>query len=262
MNHSATIHHSRENHVAVRRHAGTVALVTGGARGIGAGIVTRLAAEGARVTFTYVSATHEADALVSAVTASGGQATAVRSNSADRAQVREVIADVVAREGRLDVVVANAGGGTKKRVEKLSDDEIDRMIDVNIRGTLDTVRFSAPHLREGGRIVVIGSVSAHHFPDDVTSIYGMTKGAVASLVRGMSRELGPRGITINNVQPGPVSTPANPADGPVGDTLRATIPVGRFGRVDEVASLVSYLAGEEGAFINGASLDIDGGYGA
>lgn len=261
MTQSTTIQNSPETHVE-GRHAGKVALVMGGARGIGAGIVSRLAAEGARVTFTYASATGEANALVSRIAESGGQAAGIMANSADRAQVREVIADVTVQEGRLDIVVSNAGGGTKKRVEDLTDDEIDRMIDVNIRGTLDTIRFSTPHLDTGGRIIVIGSVSAHHFPDDITSIYGMTKGAVASLVRGMSRELGPRGVTINNVQPGPVNTPANPQDGPFGDALRATIPVGRFGRVDEVASLVSHLASDDGAYINGTSLDIDGGYSA
>lgn len=261
MTHSTTIPDDTENYVE-NRHAGRVALVMGGARGIGAGIVSRLAAEGARVTFTYASAMAEADALVARIAESGGQAIGVTANSADRAQIREVISNVTAQEGRLDIVVANAGGGTKKRVDQLSDDEIDHMINVNIRGTLDTIRFSTPHLDEGGRVIVIGSVSANHFPDDVTSIYGMTKGAVASLVRGLSRELGPRGVTINNVQPGPVNTPANPQDGPHGDTLRATIPVGRFGRVDEVASLVSHLASEDGAYINGASIDIDGGYSA
>lgn len=244
------------------RHAGKVALVTGGARGIGAGIVRRLGAEGARVTFTYACATDEAQALVSTTTDSGGQATGLNANSADRAQVRDVIADLAYQEGRLDIVVSSAGGGTKKRVGELSDAEIDRMIDVIIRGTLDTVRFSAPHLQQGGRVIVIGSVSAHHFPDDVTSLYGMTKGAVAGLVRGMSRELGPRGITINNVQPGPVDTPSHPADRPAGDMLRETIPVGRFGTVEEVASLVSHPTNEDGAYINGASLDIDGGYSA
>lgn len=262
MPHNTTTPNGPEAKEATGRHAGKVALVMGGARGIGAGIVSRLAAEGARVTFTYASATHEADTLVSLITSSGGQVTGVKADSANRAQVREVIADVAAQEGRLDIIVANAGGGTKKRIEDLSDDEIDTMIDVNIRGTLDTIRFGTPHLGRGGRVIVIGSVSAHHFPDDVTSIYGMTKGAMASLVRGMSRELGPRGVTINNVQPGPVNTPANPADGPFGDTLRATIPVGRFGHVGEVAALVSHLASEDGAYINGASLDIDGGYSA
>jgi len=254
-----TTHQQRAETHPAGSHEGKIALVMGGARGIGAGIVTRLAAEGAHVTFTYASATREAEELEKSIAASGGTASGIKANSADRSQIREVIANLAEQAGRLDIIVANAGGGTKKRVEDLTDEEIDRMIDVNIRGTLDAVRFSTPHMQRGGRVVVIGSVSATHFPDDITSIYGMTKGAVASLVRGMSRELGPRGITINNVQPGPVDTPANPADGPFGDILRATIPVGRFGTVAEVAALVSHIASEDGGYINGASLDIDGG---
>jgi len=237
-------------------------VVTGGARGIGAGIVERLSAEGADVTFTYASARSDADALVSHIAEAGGRATAIEADSSDRAQLRTVIDGVTTRTGGLDIVVSNAGSGVIRPVLELTDDEIDQMIDLNIGGTLDTIRFSVPHLRHGGRVITIGSVSAHHFPNDSTSLYGMTKGAVASLVRGMSRELGPRGITINNVQPGPVDTPANPASGPTGDTLRSTIPVGRFGTAAEVASLVSHIASEEGAYINGASLDIDGGYSA
>lgn len=169
---------------------------------------------------------------------------------------------VLERSGRLDIVVGNAGGGTLKPVTALSDGEIDRMIDVNIRGTIDLLRYSAPVMGSGGRIITIGSVSAHHLPDEASSTYGMTKGAVASLVRGLARELGPRGITVNNVQPGPVDTDANPADGPSGETLRSLIPVGRFGTVAEVASFVAYVASDEAAYLNGASLDIDGGYSA
>ena len=252
----------RAGAVQCGRHAGKIALVTGGARGIGAGIVTRLAAEGAHVFFTYASAATDADALVADVGSSGGRASAIAANSGDRAQVRQLVDTILDRNGRLDIVVSNAGGGTIKNVTDLSDDEIDRMIDVNIRGTIDLLRFSAPMMRSGGRIITIGSVSAHHLPHDASSAYGMTKGAVASLVRGLARELGPRGITVNNVQPGPVDTDANPADGPVGDTLRALIPIGRFGTVAEVASFVAYVASDEAAYLNGASLDIDGGYSA
>lgn len=261
MTNSMTADHELSDRIS-QPHAGKVAVVTGGARGIGAGIVRRLASEGARVTFTYASSMDDADALVSAVHELGGHATGIQVDSSDRTEIRNVINNVATSEGRLDIVVSNAGGGIMKPVQELSDDEIDRMIAVNIRGTLDTIRFSAPHMQHGGRIITIGSVTSTHFPNDVSSLYGMTKGAVASLVRGMSRELGPRGVTINNVQPGPVDTPANPADGPAGDMLRSTIPVGRFGTVNEVAGLVSHLAGEEGAYINGASLDIDGGYSA
>jgi 3-oxoacyl-[acyl-carrier protein] reductase len=245
---------------ASRRHEGKVALVTGGARGIGAGIVRRLADEGAHVVFTYASSTAAADALVADIEAQGGTATAIAANSSQRDQVRQVVDTVLDRHGRLDIVVGNAGGGTTNQIAALSDDEIDRMIDVNIRGTVDLIRFSAPRMTTGGRIITIGSVNAAYVPDGGLSVYAMTKGAVVSLVRGLGRELGPRGITINNVQPGPVETDANPSDGPAGQMLRDLIPVGRFGKVEEVASLVSYVASDEASFVNGASLNVDGGF--
>ncbi|ONI75907.1 oxidoreductase [Kribbella sp. ALI-6-A] len=238
---------------------GKQALVAGGGRGIGAAIVERLASEGAKVTFTYASSQNAAEQLVKQVAAAGGRAHAVPVDSADRQQLRELVQDV-ASSGGLDIVVANAGGGVIKPLSELDDAAIDRMIDVNIRGTVDLVRFAIPQMRSGGRVVTIGSVSAHYMPDDGTSVYGMTKAAVASLVQGLARELGPRGITVNNVQPGPVDTDANPADGPAADWLRSLIPVGRFGTTDEVASLVAYLASDAASLINGTSIDIDGGY--
>lgn len=241
---------------------GKVALVTGGARGIGAGIAERLAAEGADVTFTYASSVSAADELVARIHAAGGNAEAIAADSSNSEQLRGAVESVVERAGAIDIVVANAGGGTIKPLADLDGSEIDTMIDVNIRGVVDVVRHSINHLGNGGRIITIGSVTAHYLADDASSIYGMTKGAIATFVQGMARELGPRGITINNVQPGPIDTEANPADGPAGNRLRSLIPVGRFGTVTEVASLVSYLAGSESAFINGASIDIDGGYSA
>lgn len=245
-----------------RRQEGKVALITGGARGIGAGIVRRLAAEGAHVVFTYASAASAADSLVTDIERKGGTATAIAADSSRRDQIRQAVDTVLDRYGRLDIVVGNAGGGTTDQIDALGDDEIDRMIDVNIRGTVDLVRFSAPHMSTGGRIIIIGSVNAAFVPVSGLSTYAMTKGAVASLVRGLGRELGPRGITINNVQPGPVDTDANPSNGPAGQTLRDLIPLGRFGTVEEVASFVSYVAGDEASFINGASLSIDGGFSA
>lgn len=247
---------------AAARHAGKVALVTGGARGIGAGVVRRLAEEGAHVVFTYATSATSANELVAEVASAGGSASGLAADSSHRDQIRRTVDTVLERHGRLDIVVGNAGGGTIKPVSDLSDDEIDRMIDVNIRGTLDLIRFSAPRMSAGGRIITIGSVTARFVPDEASSVYAMTKGAVASLVRGLARELGRRGITVNNVQPGPVDTDANPADGPAGQTLRDLIPIGRFGTTAEVASLVSYVASDEAAFVNGASLDVDGGYSA
>jgi len=259
---SSTTHTNAPAVAPSSRHVGKIALITGGARGIGAGIVRRLASEGAHVVFTYASAEADAMALVADIEARGGSASAIAANSGDREQIRHVVDAVFDRHARLDLLVSNAGGGTIKQVAALSDAEIDRMIDVNIRGTVDVIRFSAPRMAAGGRIITIGSVTAHFLPDDASSLYGMTKGAVATLVRGLGRELGPRGITINNVQPGPIDTDANPADGPAGDTLRNLIPIGRFGTVAEVASLVSYVASEEASYLNGACLDVDGGYSA
>lgn len=238
---------------------GKKALVTGGGRGIGAAIVERLAAEGAEVTFTYASAQSAAEQLVERIQATGGSVRAMAVNSADRQQVRQLVEDSTSAGG-LDIVVANAGGGVTKPLAELDDADVDRMIDVNIRGTVDIIRFSLPHLRRGGRVITIGSVSAHFMPAGGMSTYGMTKGAVASLVQGLAREVGPQGITVNNVQPGPVDTEANPSDGPAGEWLRSLIPVGRFGKTEEVASLVAYLASDAASLINGASIDIDGGF--
>jgi 3-oxoacyl-[acyl-carrier protein] reductase len=245
-----------------RRHEGKVALVTGGARGIGAGIVRRLADEGAHVVFTYASSASAADSLISDIEAQGGTATAIAADSSRRDQVRHAVDTVLDRFGRLDIVVGNAGGGTTAQITELSDDDIDGMIDVNIRGTVDLIRFSAARMSDGGRIITIGSVLSNFVPGAGSSIYAMTKGAVASLVRGLGREFGPLGITINNVQPGPVHTDANPSDGPAGKPLRDLNPLGRFGTVDEVASLVSYVASDEATFINGTSLNVDGGFSA
>lgn len=238
---------------------GKKALVTGGGRGIGAAVVQRLAAEGADVTFTYASSQAAADQLVTQVKEAGGHARAMAVDSADREQLRHLVENSSSADG-LDIVVSNAGGGTLRPLGELDEAAIDRMIDVNVRGTVDLIRFAIPHLRPGGRVITIGSVSARYMPDNATSVYGMTKAAVAGLVQGLARELGPRQITVNNVQPGPVDTDANPADGPASDGLRSLIPVGRFGAVGEVASLVAYLATDAASFVNGASIDIDGGY--
>lgn len=240
---------------------GKRALVTGGGRGIGAAVVERLAAQGADVTFTFASSPAPAERLVERVKEAGGHARAVQVDSSDRRQLRDVVEDTAAAGG-LDIVVSNAGGGVVKPLGELAEAEIDRMIDVNVRGTVDLVRFAMPHLRAGGRVITIGSASAHYMPDDGTSVYGMTKAATAALVQGLARELGPRQITVNNVQPGPVDTEANPADGPAADRLRGLIPLGRFGRTEEVASLVAYLAGDSASLLNGASIDVDGGYSA
>ena len=241
---------------------GRTALVTGGSRGIGAAIVRRLASEGTQVVFTYAAAGDAANALVDSVNRDGGSVSAVKANSADRGEVVAAVATAVERLGYLDIVVSNAGGGVLLPLSEIGYDDIDRMINVTVHGTVTLVKESLPHLREGGRVITIGSVNSHYTPFDSMAIHALDRAALVGFVRGMARELGPKGITINNVQPGPVDTDANPADGPTADLQRSLIPIGRYGEAVEVASLVSYLAGPESSLMTGASLDIDGGYSA
>jgi len=239
-----------------------IALVTGGSRGIGAAVVERLAADGYTVAFTYASSHAAADALVDRVRDAGGTAIAYQADGADEAAFTTVIESVVSRTGGLDVLVNNAGGGTWGELTELAMAEIDTMIAVNVRGLVLATRTAIPHLRSGGRIINIGSVNADYTGFIGGSIYSMTKGAVASFTKALSRELGPRGVTVNNVQPGPVDTDANPADGPGAETLRSRIAVERFGTPTEVAALVSYLTRPDAAYMTGASLNIDGGFSA
>lgn len=241
---------------------GRTALVTGGSRGIGAAIVKRLASEGTNVVFTYAKAEDAANALVDRVSRDGGSASAIRANSAERAEVVTAVATAVERLGHLDVVVSNAGGGVLQPLSEISYDDIDTMINVTVNGTVTLVKESLPHMRAGGRVIIIGSVNSHYTPFDSMAIHALDRSALVGFVRGMARELGPKGITINNVQPGPVDTDANPANGPTADLQRSFIPIGRYGEAVEVASFVSYLAGPEASLITGASLDIDGGYSA
>ncbi|RWZ52534.1 SDR family oxidoreductase [Labedella phragmitis] len=239
-----------------------IALVTGGSRGIGAAIVQRLAADGYTVAFTYVSSHTAADALVDTVRDAGGTAIAYQADGTDEEAFAAVVESVVNRAGGLDVLVNSAGGGTWSELTELPVAEIDSMIAINVRALVLATRAAIPHLREGGRIINIGSVNADYTGFVGGSVYSMTKGAVASFTKALARELVPRGLTVNNVQPGPVHTDANPSDGPAGETLRSRIAVERFGSPVEVAALVSYLTTPEAAFMTGASLNIDGGFSA
>jgi 3-oxoacyl-[acyl-carrier protein] reductase len=242
--------------------SGKVALVTGGSRGIGAGIVSRLAADGARVAFTYANSKDRADELVAAVSDADGSAYAIRADSRDEKDVVASVAQTVEQFGHLDILVNNAGGGSFTPITDLSMDDIDWMLTVNVRSAIVTIREALKHLPDGGRVINIGSINADRMPFPGGSIYAMTKGAIASLTRGLARELGPRGITINNVQPGPVDTDGNPADGPAAGLMLGVMAVDRFGTAAEVGAFVSYLSGPEAAYITGSSLNIDGGFGA
>jgi 3-oxoacyl-[acyl-carrier protein] reductase len=241
---------------------GKTALVQGGSRGIGAGIVKRLAAEGAAVAFTYVSSEAKAKELQDSITATGGKALAIHADSADEKAIRAAVASTVQAFGGLDILVNNAGVLAIGPLEDFSMEDFDRTLDINVRSVFIATQAAAQHMKEGGRIINIGSTNADRMPFAGGGVYAMSKSALVGLTKGLARDLGPRGITINNVQPGPVDTDMNPASGDFADSLIPLMAVGRYGHVEEVASFVSYLAGPEAGYITGASLTIDGGFGA
>lgn len=234
-----------------------VALVFGGSRGIGAAIAMRLAKNGFRVALTYVSRPDKARDIVAAVEAEGGRALAIEANSADPAALRRAVDRTVADFGALDVAVVNAGVLRLGTVDAVSLEDLDLMLDVNVRGVFLAIQASAARMRDGGRIVTIGSNSAVRSGSPGGSVYAMTKGAVATLVKGVALDLAPRGITVNNIQPGPTETDMTAA---MLTQLVDRIPLKRVGQPLEIAGLVSYLASRESGYMTGASLTIDGGF--
>ncbi|RNG20402.1 3-oxoacyl-ACP reductase family protein [Streptomyces botrytidirepellens] len=241
---------------------GKVALVTGGSRGIGEGIARRLAHEGAAVAVTYNASADRAEALVKEIVADGGQALAVQADAADRASLRTAVTEVAERLGRLDILVNNAGVGVMRPIEELTDADYDHVAAVNLRGVFAATQEALRHIGDGGRVITIGSINADRVPFAGGSLYALTKAGVAGFTRALAREVGGRGITVNTVQPGPVDTDMNPADGPWAASALPHLAVGRYGTADEVAGLVAHLAGPDAAYITGATLDVDGGYAA
>ena len=248
--------------LTVKPLSGQVAFVQGGSRGIGAAIVKRLARDGAAVAFTYVSSASKAEELVATITAAGGKALAIRADSADAVAVQHAIRQSVTRFGQLDILVNNAGVLVWGHLEELTLDALDRTLAVNIRSVFVACQEAAHHMGKGGRIINIGSTNADRIPMAGGSVYAMSKSALVGLTKGMARDLGPRGITVNNVQPGPVDTDMNPADGESAEQLKGMMALSRYGKDDEIASFVAYLAGPEAGYVTGASLTIDGGFSA
>ncbi|MEV0686714.1 3-oxoacyl-ACP reductase family protein [Nocardia sp. NPDC050378] len=236
------------------------AFVTGGSRGIGEAIVRRLAADGARVTFTYNASEPAATALVTSVAEAGGVATAVKVDSADQDALRAAIRDSAAANGRLDILVNNAGVGVFAPIETLTAEDYDRVVGINLGAVFHASQEALGLMKSGGRIINIGSVNAERNPLPGASIYALSKAGVAGFTGALAREVSARGITVNTVQPGPVATELNPAVGPFADLLNPHIAAGRYGEVEEVAALVAYLSGPEAAYITGASINIDGGF--
>ena len=238
---------------------GKVALVTGGSRGIGAAIAKRLAADGASVAVTYSKGAAEADAIVKGIEKAGGEAIAIQANATDAAAVKAAVDKTAATFGKIDVLVNNAGTAIPKKFEDTTLEEIDQMFALNVRGTLVATQAALKHMGKGGRVINIGSCVGERLMTPGLVAYSATKGAVKMFTQGLSREVGGRGITVNNVQPGPIDTELNPASGDWATPQKAATALNRYGAVGEVAALVAFLAGPESSYITGANLTVDGG---
>ncbi|MGK9232852.1 3-oxoacyl-ACP reductase FabG [Inquilinus limosus] len=240
--------------------SGKVALVTGGSRSIGAAIAGRLAADGAAVAITYSASPDKAEGVVRAIQAAGGRAVAIRADAGDPEAVRAAVARTVEVLGGLDILVNNAGIALGGPIDEVSFADYQRMIAVNVTGVFVATQEAVRHMTAGGRVIHIGSSMARYAAFGGASVYTLTKGAVAGFNRSLVRDLGPRGITVNTVHPGPTDTDMNPDGGPVSKIVGPGIAVGRYGRAEEIAGAVAYLAGPDAAFVTGAELVADGGF--
>lgn len=232
------------------------AIVFGGSRGIGAAIATRLAHDGYDVALTYVSRPKAAAGVVTEIEALGRQALAIRADSSDPVAIRDAVSQAIGRFGLLDAAVVNAGILRLALLADVTPEDLNEMLAVNVRGVFLAIQAAAASMRDGGRIVTIGSNTAVRAGKG-SSVYAMTKAAVASMVQGIALDLAPRGITVNNVQPGPIETDMTAS---MIAKLEGIVPIGRVGQVREVAGLVSFLVGRDGGYATGASLTMDGGF--
>ncbi len=236
-----------------------VALVTGGSRGIGAAIAKRLAADGARVAITYTKGADAAAVVVKAIEGAGGKALAIQADGTDAAAVQAAVEQTVATFGRLDILVNNAGTAIPKPFEEATLEEMDRVLDLNVRGMFVATQAALKQMKSGGRIIMIGSCVGERVLTPGLAAYSATKGAVKMFTQGLAREVGERGITVNNVQPGPIDTDLNPASGDWATPQTAVTALKRYGKVEEVAALVAFVASPESSYITGANLTVDGG---
>src|ERR1700722_5598616 len=238
---------------------GKRALVTGASRGIGAAIAKALAAEGADVAITYEKSADRAAEVVAAIKAKGRKGVAIQADSADVAAIKASVEKTVAELGGLDILVNNAGILRVGELKDISLADIDALLDVNVRGQIVASQAALPHLGKGGRIITIGSYFADRVPSPVLSVYAATKSALTAFTKALARELGPRAITVNIVQPGSIDTDMNPAHGPFGDTLRGFMALGRYGAPEDIADAVAFLASAKAKYITGSTLTVDGG---
>jgi 3-oxoacyl-[acyl-carrier protein] reductase len=242
-----------------RKLEGKIALITGGSRGIGAAIAKRLATDGANVAITYAKGADAAAAVVKEIERDGGKAIAIQADATDAEAVKAAVEKTVATLGGLDILVNNAGTAVPKPFEETTLEELNRLIDINIRGVFVTTQAALKHIKNGGRIITIGSCVGERVMTPGLVPYSATKGAVKMFAQGLSREVGARGITVNNVQPGPIDTDLNPASGEWAVPQKAATALNRYGHVDEIAAMVAFIAGPESSYITGTNLTVDGG---
>jgi 3-oxoacyl-[acyl-carrier protein] reductase len=245
-----------------RKLEGKIALITGGSRGIGAAIAKRLAFDGAEVAITYTKGADAAAAVVKEIERDGGKALAIQADAADAKAVKAAVEKTVATFGRLDVLVNNAGTAIPKTFEETTLEEIDRVLDINVRGVFIATQAALKHMKSGSRIIMIGSAVGERVAAPGLVPYAATKGAVKMFTQALARELGSRGITVNNVQPGPIDTELNPAASEWAVPQKAATALDRYGHVEEIAAMVAFVAGPESSYITGANLTVDGGMNA
>lgn len=242
--------------------AGKRALVTGASRGLGKAIALSLARAGADVAITFEKSVEKAQAVADEIRALGRNGVAIQADSASPQAIRAAVASSVEQLGGLDILVNNAGIARGGPLEAMSDEDIDALINVNVRGVVIATQAALAYLPDGGRIINIGSCLANHVPLQGIAVYAMTKSALNSLSRGLARDLGPRGITVNLVHPGPTDSDMNPADGEGAETQRQLIALGHYGKAEDIADAVTFLASPAAKHITGTGIDVDGGLNA
>jgi len=238
---------------------GKVALVTGGSRSIGAAIARKLAADGAAVAITYSASPDRAAQVVADIEAAGGKAVAIEADAGNPEAVRATVAQTVSTFGGIDILVNNAGVAINAPLDDYKFEDYERMVAVNVTGVFVATQEAARHMTPGGRIIHIGSSMTRYAAFPTASVYTLTKGAITGFNRSLVRDLGPKGITVNTVHPGPTDTDMNPADGPVAAIVGPGMAIGRYGQPSEIASVVAFLASPDAAFVTGADIVADGG---
>jgi len=241
---------------------GKRALVTGGSRGIGEAIALALAEAGADVAISYERAAERASGVIRQIEDKGRRGIAIQADAADPDAVKQLVEDAAAQLGGLDILINNAGTFRHGTIAELSLDDINTLLNVNIRGTVLTTQAAIPHLKGGGRIITIGSNLAERVPFPGLTLYSLTKSAHLAFTRGLARELGPQDITVNLVQPGPIDTELNPADGNSADINRAMVALARYGTTQELAAVVVFLASPAASYVTGSVITADGGFNA